>query len=60
MITKTKTRKWLFEYAGYIPSYRDIDASDMILEADTEEDARKMFFDRVQYVMGLSVKEILD
>jgi len=51
-------KKYQIFYRAWIPSYRDIDHDDMIIEAIDEQDALRQFHESVKYVNRYEIKEI--
>ena len=56
--TKTKLNSYWFNYYGWIPSYRDFDSDDITIEAETEEEAWKIFNKTVKFVKAAGIVEI--
>jgi len=54
----TNLKKYQIFYRVWIPSYRDIDHDDMIIEAIDEQDALRQFHESVKYVNRYEIKEI--
>ncbi len=51
-------KKYQIFYRAWIPSYRDIDHSDIIIEAIDEQDALRQFHEAVKYVNRYEIKLI--
>ena len=54
----TNMKKYQIFYKAWIPSYRDIDHDDIIIEAVDEESAVEKFHELVEYVNRYEIKEI--
>ena len=54
----TNMKKYQIFYKAWIPSYRDIDHDDIIIEAVDEQDAIRQFHELVKYVNRYEIKEI--
>ncbi len=54
----TNMKKYQIFYKAWIPSYRDIDHDDIIIEAVDEQDALRQFHESVKYVNRYEIKEI--
>ena len=54
----TNMKKYQIFYRAWIPSYRDIDHDDMIIEAIDEQDAIRQFHELIKYVNRYEIKEI--
>lgn len=54
----TNLKKYQIFYRAWIPSYRDIDHDDMIIEAIDEQDALRQFHESVKYVNRYEIKLI--
>jgi hypothetical protein len=50
--------KYQIFYRAFIPSYRDIDHDDIIIEAVDEQDAIRQFHELVKYVNRYEIKLI--
>jgi hypothetical protein len=51
-------KKYQIFYKAWIPSYRDLDHDDIIIEAVDEESAIEKFHELVEYVNRYEIKEI--
>ena len=54
----TNMKKYQIFYRAFIPSYRDIDHDDIIIEAIDEQDAIRQFHELVKYVNRYEIKLI--
>jgi hypothetical protein len=54
----TNMKKYQIFYRAFIPSYRDIDHDDIIIEAVDEQDAIRQFHELVKYVNRYEIKLI--
>jgi hypothetical protein len=51
-------KKYQIFYRAWIPSYRDIDHDDIIIEAVDEQSAIDKFHELIKYVNRYEIKEI--
>jgi len=54
----TNMKKYQIYYRAWIPSYRDIDHDDIIIEAVDEESALEQFHKLIKFVNRYEIKEI--
>ena len=51
-------KKYKIFYRAWIPSYRDIDHDDIIIEAMDEQSALEQFHELIKFVNKYEIKEI--
>jgi len=54
----TNMKKYQIFYKAWIPSYRDIDHDDIIIEAMDEQSALEQFHELIKFVNRYEIKEI--
>ena len=54
----TNMKKYQIFYRAWIPSYRDIDHDDIIIEAVDEQSALEQFHKLIKFVNRYEIKEI--